>query len=198
MSIVKPLVVAASLGLAPVLALASTPTFDFYLDGGSGIIDSESSSVSYSVGGIGLTVTAKKSTGAAADVASRWDGLGVSSSWIDANEITSGESLVLTFNKSVNLTGLQFSLWEDLLDDAVLTGGGKTIDLGGMNSSGLIVSQLTFSNLTGTQFTIKGDGLLSSFRLAGVTVNAIPEPGTWALMGLGLVGLALVRARRHA
>lgn len=198
MSIVKPLV--AALSLAPALAMATTPTFDFYLEGGSGIFDAVSNSPSYSSSGIGLTVTAKKSSGAAAQVADRWDGLGVVSGGLfEASEITSGESLTFTFNQTVSLTGLQLSQWEGLFDDATLTMGSKVIDLGKMSSSGLLVSEFSFSNLTGTQFTIKADGLLSSFRLAGVTVAAaVPEPGTWALMGLGLAGLAAVRARRRA
>lgn len=199
MSIVKPLI--AALSLAPALALAtSTPTFDFYLEGGSGVFDAVSNSPSFSSGGIGLTVTAKKSSGAAAQVADRWDGLGVvSGGALEASEITSGESLTFTFNKSVSLTGLQLSQWEGLFDDATLTMGSKVIDLGKMSSSGLLVSEFSFSNLTGTQFTIKGEGFLTSFRLAGVTVAAaVPEPGTWALMGLGLAGLVAVRARRRS
>lgn len=196
MSIVKPLV--AALCLAPALALATTPTFDFYLDGGSGLLDTVSNSPSFSSGGIGLTVTAKQSSGAAAQVANRWDGLSVSSgTFLETGDISSGESLILTFNKVVNLTGLQLSLWDRLIDDATLTVGSKTIDLGATSSSGLIINEFSFSNLSGTQFVIKGNGLLTSFRLAGVTVNAVPEPSTWALMGLGLAGLAFARARRR-
>ncbi|OGA83596.1 MAG: hypothetical protein A2711_11210 [Burkholderiales bacterium RIFCSPHIGHO2_01_FULL_63_240] len=200
MSIVKPLI--AALALAPAMALATTPTFDFYLDGGAGLIDTVSNSPSFVSGGIALVVTAKQSNGSAAQVANRWDGLGVSGSSFlgipDAGEIVSGESLILTFNKVVTLTGLQLSLWDRLIDDATLTVGSKTIDLGASSSSGLVVNEFSFSNLSGTQFVIKGNGLLTSFRLAGVTVNAVPEPGTWALMGLGLAGLAFARARRRS
>lgn len=200
MSIVKPLI--AALALAPAAALATAPTFDFYLDGGAGLIDTVGNSQTFASGGIGLTVTAKQSNGSAAQVANRWDGLGVSGSSFlgipDAGEIVSGESLILTFNKVVTLTGLQLSLWDRLIDDATLTVGSKTIDLGASSSSGLVVNEFSFSNLSGTQFVIKGNGLLTSFRLAGVTVNAVPEPSTWALMGLGLAGLAFARARRRS
>ena len=199
MSIVKPLI--AALSLAPAMALASTPTFDFYLEGGSGVFDAVSNAPGFSANGIGLTVTAKKSSGAAAQVADRWDGLGVvSGGFLESADITSGESIILTFSKSVTLTGLQFSSWDDLTDDALLTFGSTTIDLGNINTSGLLTREMAFNGLTGTQFTIKGEGLLTSFRLAGVTVNAapVPEPGTWALMGLGLAGLACVRARRRS
>jgi hypothetical protein len=39
-------------------------------------------------------------------------------------------------------------------------------------------------------------GLLSSMTTPGVT--AVPEPSTYALMGLGLVGIALMARRRQA
>lgn len=200
MSIVKPIL--AALSLAPAMALATTPTFDFYLEGGSGILDAVSNAPGYSANGIGLTVTAKKASGAAAQVADRWDGLGVvSGGFLEASEITSGESLILTFSKAVTLTGLQFSQWETLLDDATLTVGSQVIDLGKASSSGLLVKEFSFSGLSGTQFIIKGDGLLTtSFRLAGVSVTAaaVPEPGTWALMGLGMAGLAFARSRKRS
>lgn len=200
MSLVKSFFVAASMVPSLALATLSTtdPTFDFYKSGG-GLIDGVSNSPSFVSGNIGLTVTARKSNGSAAQVADRWDGLGVvSGGFLEASEVTAGESLVLTFSRAVNLTGLELSMWEGLFDDATLTVGSKTIDLGNMSSSGLTISQFSFNNLSGTQFVIKGEGLLTSFRLAGVSVTAaIPEPSTWALMGLGLVGVATARARRR-
>jgi hypothetical protein len=33
--------------------------------------------------------------------------------------------------------------------------------------------------------------------LSGLTVSAVPEPGTYAMMGLGLLGLSLLRRRRQ-
>src|SRR3989344_4750820 len=147
------------------MALATTPTFDFYLDGGAGLIDTVSNSPSFVSGGIALVVTAKQSNGSAAHVANRRDGLGVSGSSFlgipDAGEIVSGESLILTFNRVVTLTGLQLSLWDRLIDDATLTVGSKTIDLGASSSSGLVVNEFSFSNLSGTQLT----PLLSFFCL---------------------------------
>jgi hypothetical protein len=203
-SLIKHHLAAALVSVLPVLAHATTPTFDFYLDGGSGLFDGVSTAPNFTSGSLGLTVTALKSNGAAAQVADRWDGLGVvSGTLFEASEITTGESIVLTFNQTVNLTSLQFSYWENPFlgiggDDATLTGGGKVFDLGKTsNTSSGVLNVFSFSNLSGNKFTIKADG--GSFRLAGVTVApAIPEPSTYALMGLGLACMAFVARRRQA
>lgn len=200
MSIIKPIV--AALSLAPALALAAPATFDFYLDGGSDVFTTTSSAPGFVSGGIGLTVTAKKANGTAGLVGDRWDGLGVVSSTLDSSEIETNESLILTFSQAVNLSSLQLSNWQHLgLDKATLSVGSTTVNLGS-NNSGLVLDTFSFSGLSGTQFILKGasTGLVSvtSFRLAGLTVSPVPEPGTWALMAAGLVGVAAVRARRRA
>lgn len=207
MSIIKPALIALAigLGLGHTFAQAKVQpptTFDFYQNGG-GLFSSVSYSPNFISGGIGLTVTAKRADGSVAEVADRWDGLGVDSGgWFSVAEVTNGESLILTFSQAVNLTGLQLSMWESGFDGANLSGGGKAFNLGSMSNTGFIVNEFGFNSLTGTQFVLKGVGGVTSFRLAGVTVTsavptipAIPEPGTWALMGLGLAGLAFVRRR---
>jgi hypothetical protein len=189
--------------LAPLAAHATVPdsTFQFYFDGS--VFDQTSSAPSYTAGSLGVTIRGYVN-GTQTLVDQRWDGLGVTSSNIfNVGEITSGESLVLTFNKAVNLSSLRFSLWEnglfDSLDHATISWGNTTVSLGNSNDNGLLLKTFALTNAISTTFTITGTGVLSSFRLAGINATAaVPEPATYALMGLGLVGIMAARRRQQA
>lgn len=50
--------------------------------------------------------------------------------------------------------------------------------------------------LTTLQFGLRNDA--GALRLDDITVSAVPEPGTWALMALGAAALALRRGRSAA
>lgn len=194
---------ALALSVLPAMSWAATPAsvFDFY--GNGPLLDSVSVTPLYSAGGLSATVSALKPGGAAANVAIRNDGLGVDTGGFLSNgDIEDGETLVLSFNKAVSLSNLQFSGWSDGLlgigaDHAVLSWGNQSLTLDGSTSHSWLLNNFALSDVVGTSFSIKGaSGFLNTFRLAGLTATAVPEPGTMALMGLGLVGLGLASRRR--
>lgn len=113
-------------------------------------------------------------------------------------------------NLSINVnTGTVFG---DMVGSGILTGlaytGGKDLLTGTV--SGLGTSTLTFSNFAvsdgfGAFLTDAGasptavpvGSIVKSITVSGVAVPAVPEPSTYALMLLGLGGIA-VAARRKA
>jgi hypothetical protein len=172
--------------------------FDFY---GSDALSkgANTASATYTVSGVGLTI--KALVGSAQGLLDgSTDGLGVNSrSFLGSGAISKGESLQFVFDQSVTLSSLVLAGWSKSLDHATLTAGSKSFSLADCDT-GIGLDTFKFSNLTGTTFTLTGVGLLTSFRLAGLNIGtAVPEPATWGLMSLGLMGIAgLRRARRQS
>jgi PEP-CTERM motif len=174
----------------------SDTTFDFHAETLKG---KTASSLSFSEDGVGLTVKALVN-GTPGLVDFGFEGLGVSSkSLLNLGPVTKGESLQLVFNQTVTLDKLILSEWTGLLDHATLSWGTQSVSLG--SGHGIVLKTFDLSNAVGTQFTLSGLGALTGFRLAGLqlasTSGVVPEPGTWALMGLGLVGIAAVNQKRR-
>jgi hypothetical protein len=186
---------------APLAAQATNNTINFAFEQ---ILPVVSSAPTYVSGGLGVTVRGFDSDNNQEKVHIGLKGLGVDSKFLDTGDIGSslfdnpGEYLTLTFNQQVTLTKLTFGFWEDGFDKATLSWNGNTINLGS-NNSGFFLDTFNLTGVTGTTFKIQATGAVSSFKLAGLSaVPAIPEPSTYALMGLGLVGIALAARKRRA
>lgn len=202
-----PLAAAGALGL-PVAAQA-TATSTFYGSGFGSLLDKTSDTFSTTVNGIGLSIQAV-SNGSAPKVAVRWDGIGMKSGALEAGELNSslfgtGDALLLSFSQDVRIDSIVLSGWDSLLgaaiDEASVTTRGMDFKLtGGVTP---FLSPLTTFNTNtllpaGRFYTLNVEGGLTSFRLAGLSVSpvtAVPEMSTWALFGLGLLGMAVLRRR---
>ncbi|MEY4766589.1 MAG: hypothetical protein RI907_3262 [Pseudomonadota bacterium] len=177
--------------------------FDFY-GHPSWLLETTSSVPHFTVDGVDVSVKAfVGGTQALVDMA--WGGLGVTTAkGGNGGAISQSESLQFTFSQPVTLAALWVSGWDSSLlgslDRATLSWGNQSVSLG-QGAEGLLVKHFDLAQATATSFTLKGEGLLTQFRVAGLQLAnpncQVPEPGAWALMGLGLVGLGGVAARRR-
>lgn len=196
----SPILAAIALAAAALSATAQATTIN--LGSGSSLIDTVSASPSFSNGSLGVTIRGE-SNGSALDVA--MNSLGVGYTGGGSGDLNSyagnnpGDFITFTFNQAVNLTGLTMTGWQNGSDKAILSWGTNSIALN--NSGSILALKDTFdlSGVTGTTFKLQATGLFAAFRLYGLDatpVAAVPEASTYALMGLGLVGIAAVRRRR--
>jgi MYXO-CTERM domain-containing protein len=201
-----PLAGAAALAM-PMGAHATTASSNFYGAGFGTLFDKAHDTFSTTVNGVGLSIQAV-SSGSSPKVQVRWDGIGMSSSALEAGELNSGlfgtgDALLLTFSQDVQIHSLTLSGWDTVLgaaiDKASLTSKGVTHALSGAVTPFLSpLSTFALGQLPASRFYVLGaEGGLSSFRLAGLQVVAVPEASSWAMLALGLGGIALARRRSH-
>lgn len=213
MSLAKHALALALSATLPLAAHATVPssTFNFYFEGGS-LFDTVSNAPSYVSGDLQVIVRAYTAGGTQIKVASDFSGLGATSGALlesgalNAGSLFSGapgEYLTLSFNKAVNVSSIRLSDWTDGVlgigaESGTFTAGTKSFTLGSNNDHGLLVTTFATTGASGTVFKLQATGQ-SDFRLAGLNVTAaVPEPGTYALMALGLAGLGFVARRRAA
>ena len=86
-----------------------------------------------------------------------------------------------------------FSFWADLAG-----GGSLSTTFTSDAQSGLETVVLNWSGITAFRFTETSGSFLQSdnFVLNGGNTSPVPEPGTFALFGMGLLGVAIRRRRR--
>lgn len=165
--------------------------------------------------GNGAINSATQVTGNYKGVQAGADGLGVKTKAAGSDNKLDGnghnEALLFSFDQDVFLDFINFGSWGSIDNFNLTLGGinGNTI-LNSFSSSdtSLFVSGITggsnndhfhLSGVYGNQFLIWGDHRSDSFRVDDIKITAaVPEPSVIALLGLGLVGLTLVRRRKHS
>ncbi len=118
-------------------------------------------------------------------------GLGANSDGPSGDNIQAGESITLTFNENTTLTGL-FAYGDHEYEpaDRFLLVNGQAFAFGAPGS-------WIDMNLSGTTFTISHAGDRgSNFYVSAV--RAVPEPGTLAMLGIGLIGAGFARRKKLA
>lgn len=197
---IKQSLLAAAAALTLVTSGAHAVTFNFYQTTSS-LFDTEYSVLNRSSGGFNLALSAV-STSSGAKVTLGRSGIGVDTGLLDlSGDLNDGNTLLLTFNQAVNFSSLGLSGWDRGIfgvgaDKVSVTTGGQTYNLTADSGSGAITNfSLGSLALQGTSFLIKAEGA-SSFRLANLNVTAVPEAGTSAMLGLGLLGVAAVARRK--
>ncbi|WP_338440479.1 PEP-CTERM sorting domain-containing protein [uncultured Aquabacterium sp.] len=142
-----------------------------------------------------------------------WVGLGINGSYVERfGQILHGLSVGQTYtvswfagnfglNRPNAASPVQYlgSNAIDVMLDGVSIGHGSTLGLSpNWLSESLVFTatsasqQLSFRLADTTKAYLSIDGIAV---VTGGTTPAVPEPGTWALMGAGLIGLALAKRR---
>lgn len=155
-------------------------------------------------GVLSVTGTSNSNSGAAnrviQDRAPAFGGLGVTGNPSDDN-VGKRETLTFSFERTVRLT--DFVLFD--IDHATNFHGGKFdlfVDGTRVINDGTLANLVSGLSYAGTSFafTTGSDNAADNqgFYVGGVNVNAVPLPGTLALMGAAFAGMGALRRHRKA
>lgn len=188
-------ITAAMLLSAPAAYAASV--FNF---GGS---NATQSSFSYTVDGIGLTVTGERKDGCILhcykpeDVSRAAGGLGVKGGIFDSAALDGqiDERMTFSFDQDVKMMSIMFSAYDDNDPYNIYVDSGAGLTL---ITADAMTNPYTFTPfLVGNTLRIALDGNSSAFRVSGLTVSAVPLPAGGLLLLAGLGGLGALRRRKN-
>lgn len=176
--------------------------------------------------GVNTSATCTRDNGSFCAVVQNSEGLGIQSGRFENPNIDDfgpDENLFLglSSNKTLRLIGIAFEnvesrfLGGNLFDDQArisLNGGflgfGQIDNGAGIGSASCyfpgnrdrcnvtLTNPVNLGILSSLVIEAEGSGFTNDFRVAGLRIEVVPEPGTLALIGFGLAGMALFGRRR--
>ena len=169
----------------------------------------------YTVDAVTVNVTADSDTDSTAllqDLRPNNSGLAVislgDSSRDDQVQVATGESVSFDFGTDVFLLGIDFNAGNDrdCINANTTEGpcGNFELIVDGFSQGifGAIDDLLFLEPFLGTTFEVVATGPdvngVSGFAIGSIKVSSVPEPGTLALLGAGLIGMGFARRRKTA